>query len=133
MILPLPGETGISRIGLGAVLKPRLSRALITSSVSHGLKPWCSKVARAGEPGRAHMGKPRALQERRWGREQGSWLPWSRNVWHLLHPGHSSSFSMGVLGGRAAPEQKGVAPPLSAAADAKIVPGDACHPSQWIA
>lgn len=36
----------------------------------------------------------------------------------------------GVLGGRATPEQKGVAPPLSAAAEAKLVPGDACQALQ---
>lgn len=36
----------------------------------------------------------------------------------------------GVFGGRATPEQKGVAPPLSAAAEAKLVPGDACLPLQ---
>lgn len=39
-----------------------------------------------------------------------------------LHPS-----PWGVLGGRAAPEQRRVAPPLSAAAEAKDVPEDACH------
>lgn len=33
----------------------------------------------------------------------------------------------GVLGGRATPEQRQVAPPLSAAAEAKGIPEDACH------
>lgn len=62
--------------------------------------------------------------------EAGNVVACSRNAWHALHPGCSSSFSLGVLGGRAMPEQKGVAPPLAAAAGAKTIPRDACHASQ---
>lgn len=68
-----------------------------------------------------------ALQEGQW--KWGTWFP-AAGIWHALHPSCSSSSPWGVLGGRAVPEQKGVAPPLAAASGAKIIPRDACHPSQ---